>query len=69
MREKEYSIHIYIPFFLNFLSKYRRIMYILMIKYNKKRISYNCVKQLISIFNLYKWKEVLLYSNTMEINS
>ena len=39
-----------------------------MIKYNKKHISYNCVKQLISIFNLYKWKEVLLYLNTMEIN-
>ena len=39
-----------------------------MIKYNKKHISYNCVKQLISIFNLYKWKEVLLYLHTMEIN-
>ena len=34
-----------------------------MIKYNKKHISYNCVKQLISIFNLYKRKEVLLYFN------
>ena len=34
-----------------------------MIKYNHKHISYNCVKQLISIFNLYKWKEVLLYLN------
>ena len=39
-----------------------------MIKYNKKHISYNCVKQLISIFNLYKWKEVLLYLNIMAIN-
>ena len=39
-----------------------------MIKYNKKHVSYNCVKQLISIFNLYKWKEVLLYLNNMEIN-
>ena len=66
MREKEYP-YLY-SFFLKFLSKYRRIIYILMIKYNKKHISYNCAKQLISIFNLCKWKEVLLYLNIMAIN-
>ena len=39
-----------------------------MIKYNKKHISYICDNPLISIFNLYKWKEVLQYLNIMEIN-
>ena len=34
-----------------------------MIKYNKKHISYICDNPLISIFNLYKWKEVLQYLN------
>jgi len=39
-----------------------------MIKNNKKNISYNCDKKLITVFNLYKWKEVLIYSNKYEIN-
>ena len=66
-REKERNISIYIPF-LNFLSKYSRIRNILIIKYNKKLISYICDNPMISIFILYKWKEVLQYLNTMVIN-